>query len=89
MTAAMSSEASVLELQLYHTAGCHLCEQAEALVLPLMEQQGWVLQRTDIADDEALMERYAMRIPVLRNPRCALELGWPFDVRQVLELLER
>ena len=83
----MTSEACVL--QLFHTAGCHLCEQAEALVLPLMEQQGWVLQRTDIADDEALMERYAMRIPVLRNPRCALELGWPFDVRQVLELLER
>lgn len=89
MSAAMSAEASVRELQLYHTAGCHLCEQAEALVLPLMEQQGWVLQRFDIAADEALLERYATRIPVLRNPRCARELGWPFDAQQVLELLVR
>ncbi len=85
----MISEASVLQLQFYHTGGCHLCEQAEALVLPLMEQRGWVLQRFDIADDEVLMERYATRIPVLRNPRRALELGWPFDARQVLDLLER
>ncbi len=74
-------------LLLYHTAGCHLCEQAEALAAPLTVERGWVLRRIDIADDEALLERYATRIPVLRDPRGERELGWPFDAQMVLDLL--
>lgn len=81
----MISEAGVLLL--YHTAGCHLCEQAEALAAPLAAQHDWVLQRLDIADDEALLERYATRIPVLRDPQRERELGWPFDAQMVLDLL--
>ena len=38
--------------------------------------------------DEALMERYGTRIPVLRDPAAlAAEIGWPFDEAAVRGLL--
>jgi hypothetical protein len=33
----------------------------------------------DIADDEALVEKYGILIPVLKRARDGEELGWPFD----------
>lgn len=77
------------ELLLYTTLGCHLCEQAEAITLPLLEQATWQLRLVEIADDEALMARYGTRIPVLYRPdlyragEAACELGWPFDAQSV------
>ena len=76
-------------LVLYHTSGCHLCEQALALVAPLAARHGRVLQQVDIADSESLVDRYGTRIPVLYDPQGAAELGWPFDAGQVLALLGR
>lgn len=69
---------------LYHTAGCHLCELAEAVIEPLARARGWRVSRVDIAGDDALLERYGTRIPVLRDPRDGREIGWPFD-RAALE----
>jgi hypothetical protein len=70
--------------RLFHTAGCHLCECAQALLAPLLAQQGWVVELVDIAGDDALEARYAVRIPVLREVSCGVELGWPFDEAAVL-----
>ena len=67
-------------LVLYSTAGCHLCEDAEALLRALRaqgEQLDWSV--VDIADDDALFERYGWSIPVVRRDDGA-ELGWPFDL---------
>lgn len=61
--------------QLYGTLGCHLCEDAEAL----LAAQGLPVTVIDIADDDALMDRYGTRIPVLRHAVNGAELGWPFD----------
>ena len=77
------------ELVLYHTAGCHLCELADALVAPLVLAAGMRLDRVDIADSEYLLERYGIRIPVLRGSgEPAAEIGWPFDAEAVQQLLD-
>jgi predicted DCC family thiol-disulfide oxidoreductase YuxK len=71
------------ELVLYHTAGCHLCDLAEQLLLPLAAGHGWRLSRVDIAADETLLERYGVRIPVVRDAARGIELGWPFTADEL------
>ena len=41
----------------------------------------------EIADDEELLERYGVRIPVLRRLDTGEELDWPFDVAAVRRLV--
>ena len=72
---------------LYHTLGCHLCEDAEALLLPLQSMLNIRVDKVDIADDDALVERYGVSIPVLYDAVTKLELGWPFDVAQAQEFI--
>lgn len=78
------------ELELYSTSACHLCEQAEALLALTLPQArlAWQCYVVDIADDDALLERYGVRIPVLRRCDSGAELGWPFDAVQLLAFLE-
>lgn len=66
-----------LQLTLYTTLGCHLCEQALALLDPWL-QEGLQLALVDIAEDDLLMARYGVRIPVVASP-CGAEIGWPFN----------
>lgn len=61
---------------LYTTLGCHLCEQAQA-VLNCFENLEYEL--VDIANDDALVERYGIRIPVVKEKEGDREIGWPFD----------
>lgn len=70
-------------LLLYHTEGCHLCEQAEALLRPFAQARGWRLERVDIARDDGLLARYGVRIPVVRDESRGRELGWPFDAGEL------
>lgn len=75
-------------LVLYSTLGCHLCEQAEALLqaLPLLNPRA--IEVIEISDDDALVTRYGTRIPVLgwevEGSRLGAELDWPFDEAAVL-----
>lgn len=68
------------ELLLYTTVGCHLCEQAEA-VLRRVAADNPALQWSpvEISDDPALVAAYGLRIPVIRLPGRDQDLGWPFD----------
>lgn len=66
------------ELLLYTTLGCHLCEQAQAMAAPMLSEFSFRLQPVEIADSEELMERYGIRIPVLKRGDNGQELGWPF-----------
>lgn len=71
-------------LTLYSTWGCHLCEQAEQLLLQAdLEQQFSVV---DIVDDEHAFARYRVMIPVLRSGEN--ELCWPFDAVQLATWLK-
>ncbi len=76
------------KLNLYTSVGCHLCEQALAVVEPLLSQFELVLQQVEIADSEALMARYGLRIPVLWLESAPQDLGWPFDAQDVVRYLQ-
>ena len=73
-------------VELLGTKGCHLCEVAERMVRRLSTEAGVQIQYLDIADDNALVEAYGMRIPVLRaQPADQVnELGWPFTEEEFL-----
>ena len=64
-----------MKLLLYGTRFCHLCEQAGAV----LHAAGVTAEYIDIAEDEALLEKYGMRIPVVRRTDNGAELAWPFD----------
>lgn len=67
-------------LILYTTVGCHLCEEAGDLLDELRQERDLQVEEVDIADDEALVEAYGIRIPVVRPVNEERELGWPFDL---------
>ena len=73
-----------MDIQLYGTTFCHLCEEAEAILLEVGIEADYV----DIADDDELLEKYGIRIPVLKRVDTGAELGWPFDAVAVLRFLE-
>lgn len=73
-----------MKLELLTTLGCHLCEQAEAMVRQVFPRAELVL--VDIADRDDWIERYGERIPVLRCG--ARELDWPFSLLDVRALAE-
>jgi hypothetical protein len=74
------------ECQLFGTLGCHLCEVAEALLMPFVEQ-GLLVELIDIAEQPEWLEAYALLIPVLRRCDNGAELRWPFDEQQLVRLL--
>ena len=80
------------EFVLYGTLGCHLCEQAEALLAPVIQYASAdvpvVLKQQDIAESEELVARYGVRIPVLRCEMHNRELGWPFDQAQAFAFIQ-
>jgi len=41
----------------------------------------------EIADDDELLERYGVRIPVLQRLDTGAELDWPFDAVAIERLL--
>ena len=74
------------ECQLFGTLGCHLCEVAEAVLMPFVDH-GLLVELVDIAENEALFERYGLISPVLRRCDNGAELHWPFDAEQVVAFL--
>ena len=72
-----------MKIRLYGTKFCHLCEEAEAI----LNQAGINADPIDIAEDDALLEKYGTRIPVLQRIDNNAELGWPFDAASVAQFL--
>lgn len=67
---------------LYGTLGCHLCDDAEAM----LTQAGIPFNSIDIIDDESLLDRYGQHIPVFIT-----DLGvcyWPFTIAQIKKLIK-
>lgn len=52
-------------VRLYGRAGCHLCDEAEALLARLAAETGFALEKVDIEHDPALEYRYQWAIPVV------------------------
>lgn len=70
-------------IMLYGTAGCHLCEDAKAI----LQQLNVDAVHVDIAADDGMLEKYGARIPVLKRMDNDVELGWPFDAVGVTRFL--
>lgn len=68
-----------MDVTLYTTLGCHLCDQARELLLTV--NSGVAILTVDIAEDDDLIARYGERIPVLA--RDGRELAWPFGLLDV------
>lgn len=65
-------------LILYGTSGCHLCELAEQELLTHVAR-GWQVELIDIAEDDQLLDRFSLMIPVLQHNASGRLLNWPFD----------
>jgi glutaredoxin len=56
----------VRRLRLYARAGCHLCDEARELLVPLVREARDVeLEEVDIDVDDELLKAYLERIPVI------------------------
>jgi glutaredoxin len=53
------------EVVLYGRPGCHLCDEARALLLEIRERHPFALVERDIEADDELLKRYLERIPVI------------------------
>jgi len=72
-----------LSIILYSTEGCHLCEQAYALLT-----EAGVSEQVDVVDiafDDNLFSRYGVTIPVVSfyDNESVSELSWPFDAAEL------
>jgi glutaredoxin len=75
-------------LVLYTTAGCHLCELAEAILKTLASQYPLTIIPTEIGDDDELVARYSIRIPVVQFADNS-DIGWPFDQQDIEKRLKQ
>ncbi len=76
----------MMELVLFTTEGCHLCEDAHELLLSVAERHPLHLHLQEIGDDDELVARYGIRIPVVRFADNT-ELGWPFSEDELEQLI--
>jgi predicted DCC family thiol-disulfide oxidoreductase YuxK len=76
-----------MHLHLYSTSHCHLCEQAEKILvdLALSHDLSWAVM--EIADDANLLSRYELSIPVLARLDTGQKIAWPFNKDTVLDLI--
>lgn len=76
------------QLVLYTTSHCHLCEQALALLINLKEQYAINWLTKEISDDDDLIEKYGIRIPVIQRIDNQAELNWPFSENDIVMLIK-
>ncbi len=76
----------MLQLVLYSTDHCTLCDEALELLLSMPELVGHQLMVADISADETLLARYGERIPVLVCD--ARQLDAPFDAGDVRSFIK-
>jgi hypothetical protein len=77
-----------MRLYLYSTSHCHLCEQAESLLVALANDFDLHWSTIDIVDDAALLALYEVKIPVLRRLDNNHEIFWPFTLNDIIHLIK-
>lgn len=77
----------MLQLNLYSTSHCHLCEQAEALLVNLSEIYDINWQVIEISENNELLENYGQRIPVIKRLNNNIEINWPFTAAEIEQLI--
>ena len=64
-----------LVVRLYEKAGCGLCAEAYRALTRIRMETPLDIERVDIESDVALVDRYVIRIPVLRVGERELDAG--------------
>ena len=79
-----------MELVLYSTDHCTLCDQALELLFSMPELAGQTVRVVDVVTDEALLEAYGERLPVLevRTHVSGPVLDWPFDRAAIIAAVQ-
>jgi glutaredoxin len=57
--------AGARDITMYGREGCHLCDEAKALMTPLLSEFNAKLREVDIDEDPILLERYNDDVPVI------------------------
>ena len=77
-----------MNVELYTTLGCHLCDEALAMLKFLQaHEKSLTLAEIEIADSEKLMAEYGIRIPVITADNSEDDLGWPFTIEELRQFL--
>jgi len=67
-------------LILYSSKDCCLCDDALHLLEQIKLEFPLAVDKIDIYQDKALLIKYRVRIPVLKDENTESELGWPFTL---------
>lgn len=78
----------MLALTLYTTSHCHLCEEAEAMLIGLAKDHDITWRSIEIADNNQLLETYGTTIPVIQLTGSSTEIKWPFGTEEILALIK-
>jgi thiol-disulfide isomerase/thioredoxin len=89
----------MIELVFYTTSGCHLCDEALAIVEEVHKANPQVasvvqIKLVDIASADELIESFGKRIPVIHicpktSARGHDELAWPFKHQDYIDFINR
>ena len=72
-----------VNLALLSTDGCHLCDDAKAM----LEQLNVDFELVDIIEDDQLVAHYGDKIPVLMAEGAQQALFWPFTNEQIKQYI--
>lgn len=75
-------------VKLYTRKGCHLCENAEAIVMELQEKWNFQYKEEDIDRSDELTEKYGLMIPVVEIDGEEVQFG-QIDKNFINEALSR
>jgi hypothetical protein len=76
-----------LNLILYSTSHCHLCEQAESILKALSDNNDIAWTSLEISEDSILLQLYETKIPVLKRVDNNIEIAWPFTAQDIRSLI--
>ncbi|MDO9394819.1 glutaredoxin family protein [Methylotenera sp.] len=78
----------MIQLQLYSTSHCHLCEEAENILEIIGKQHDISWTTIEITEDANLYEKYSLIIPVVKRKNYNTELVWPFAINDIEKLID-
>ncbi|MDL4839300.1 glutaredoxin family protein [Aquibacillus rhizosphaerae] len=71
---------------LYTKKNCPLCEEAKQLLLMLQKDSVFVLNEVDIYEDDNLLEKYQLMIPVVEVDGIEVDYG-QINMEQLLQYI--
>ena len=79
---ATDARESTLNVTLFSAPGCHLCEEAKAILAQCAASRPMSVTEVNIRSSTELERELGLRIPVARFPN-ETELNWPFSARDI------